>query len=312
LVRRSLRRALRELGSPRVRAVLLSTLDGYFGACDEQIKVFYATEDVMRGSVRDICRQAEQADLVLAASPALADTVGDIAEHVLLFPVGCDDAAFVDEQPDGGEISPAPDVWLPGPVAGFAGKLSQRLDLRCLDALARRGHSILLVGPGPRRGIGPELQELVQRPNVTWVGPRGPEAMPSYRRLIDVGLVPFAETQASLLSFELNALEHLAAGRPVVSTDVAATRWLRRDASMMSRDSDVAQGIELLTRDDLTLARTPDEFALRAEAALERGSDGEAVARRRSFARRHSWARRCRVLADELGLDAPRAMDVLV
>jgi teichuronic acid biosynthesis glycosyltransferase TuaH len=108
-----------------------------------------------------------------------------------------------------------------------------------------------------------------------------------------VGLVPYADTPFNQASFPLKVLEYLAAGRPVVCSDIASLRWLREGAG------------DALAPDDLVIARSPQEFADQAERLMLRGLRAEDIERRRAFARVHSWAHRVAVLADALDLPSP-------
>lgn len=302
MVRRSLRRAVRALGDPQVRAVIVPSLNRYFGACGEDLRVFYATDDFVAGADlmrlsphrlrREMRRQPRDADLVVAASPALAETFRSAGHDPLLLPNGCDAASFTVTD----EAEPPLDVHLPPPVAGYIGHLSSRIDVRFLDAVADRGHSLLLVGASPRGALPPELRRLVERENVAWIGPRPFEQLPSYLRLIDVGVVPYATSAFNQASFPLKALEYLAAGRPVVSTPIDAMRWLR------DQHGPGADGPELGS-DDFTIAGTPGEFAAAVGAALVSPRDPDAVDRRRAVARAHSWDRRFAALAGAIGLE---------
>jgi teichuronic acid biosynthesis glycosyltransferase TuaH len=308
VLRRTLERALVELGRPSVRAAVASTLLPCFGSCGEDLRVFYAADRFIVGDGAPGRRPWRRrrplppvdADLVVAGSPALAEAFRSFGDDPLLLPAGCDaDAlAAVDD------TEPAPDVWLPQPIAGYLGHLSSRVDLRHLEAVASRGHSLLLVGavaPGPTSG---SLRSLLERPNVAWVGPRPPEAVPSYLRLIDVGLLPYADTPFNHVSFPGQLLDHLAAGRPVVATPVDAVRWLeerhvaRRGRKAGSRPS----AVPTLTSDDLAVVVDPERFADRVEKLFVAGRDQAAVDRRRAVARDHSWARRVTELAQALDL----------
>ncbi len=64
---------------------------------------------------------------------------------------------------------------------------------------------------------------------MAWVGRRAFEELPAYLRLMNVGLTPYTDTPFNRASFPLKTLEYLAAGLPVVSTDLPATRWLNTD-----------------------------------------------------------------------------------
>ena len=68
--------------------------------------------------------------------------------------------------------------------------------------------------------------------------PRQFQELPSYLRVIDVGLTPYSQSDFNRASFPLKTLEYLAAGRPVVASDLPANRWL--DTSHVSIAADAA------------------------------------------------------------------------
>jgi glycosyltransferase involved in cell wall biosynthesis len=310
LVRRTMRQALADLGSPTVRAVIVPSPEPCLGVCGEEVKVYYASDDFVAGAdlmglsarrlEREVRRQPGDADLVVAASPALAELLRAQGHDPLLLPNGCDPEAFARTE----QAEPAGDVRLDGAMAGFMGHLSSRIDPRYLGAVADRGHPLLLVGPAPRE-LPDEFERLVRRPNVHWTGPRPFAALPGYLRHVAVGLVPYTDTAFNRASFPLKALEYLAAGRPVVSTDIPAMRWLREGRNV-GDVGDVGDRT-VITDADLVVTRSPAEFA---DAVIEMATanatpDAGAAARRLAFARAHSWERRFAVLARALGLADP-------
>lgn len=276
LYRRRMAAAARHLGG-RVDAVITSDpLLRVFGACGEAVRIYWAQDDHVGGAAmsgfspdriaRTEPRRVAEAHHVVASNPDIAATWG--SRQPSLIPFGVDDEAFagVDSAPD------APDVTLAGPVIGFVGGLVPgRVDLPMIEAVAERGRSLLMVGPAHRDGLG-QLRSLVERPNVQWVGAKPFEALPSYLRAIDVGIVPYADTAFNRGSFPLKTLEYLAAGIPVVASDLPAMRWLGTDL--------------------VTIAGTPEAFADAVDAAAAAPRDPTAVAARREFAHRHSWDRR--------------------
>jgi teichuronic acid biosynthesis glycosyltransferase TuaH len=291
-----------------VHTVIIPSLDRFFGAVGEQRSVFYASDDFVAGAElmrisaarlrRETRRQRARADLIVAASPTLAATLRADGHDPLLGPNGVDPGLFatVDEvpPPPGLDLARAAGSGMfASPAAGFMGHLTSRIDVRHLDVLASRGHPLLLVGPAPG-GLGEGLGALVRRTNVEWVGPQPFESLPSYLGLMDVGLIPYADTPFSRASFPLKALEYLAAGRPVVSTEIDGLRWLR----------DTSDG--MITDDDLALCGSPDEFAERAGVMLGTPRTDDDVRRRRAFAARHSWDSRFAELAATLDLGPRR------
>lgn len=290
LVRRALRSAVTQLHCT-VRAVVIACPDVLFGECGEQLRVVYATDDFVAGAAlmgvgvaqvrRNERRLAEQADLVVGVSQSLVDHWSALGKSAVLVANGCDDSMFAtaDEAPWPG------DVDLPRPIAGFIGHLSDRIDLTLLEAVASTGRSLLLVGPRqPTFEIG-RMERLLGLPNVRWVGPKPFEALPSYMRVIDVGLTPYAGSDFNRASFPLKTLEYLAGGRGVVATDLPAVRWL---------DSPL-----------ITVASEPAEYAAAVLRALDEPRPPALVAERRSLAGRHSWSARTAEFAAALGIDTP-------
>ena len=191
---------------------------------------------------------------------------------------GCDNSMFAST-----DEAPLPtDVDLPRPIAGFIGHLSDRIDLALLEAVAATGRSLLLVGPRqPTFEMG-RMERLLALPNVRWVGPKPFEALPSYMRVIDVGLTPYAGSEFNQASFPLKTLEYLAAGRSVVSSPLPAVEQL---------------GIGWVRSAD-----GPEAFADAVRDSLAGSEDTDAQDQRRAFAARHDWSVRALAFLQHVGL----------
>ena len=285
--RRAVRQAVGQLGG-HVRALVVGSLDPLFGACAADVKVLYGTDDWVAGGslmgtspawlARREADQLRRADLVVAVSPTLADRWADRTDHITVIPNGCDAAAFARSD----STPPADDIRLPDPIAGFLGHLSARIDLDLLDAVADTGQSLLLVGPRQLTFDLERMEALLARDNVQWVGPKPFEALPSYMRRIAVGLTPYADSDFNRSSYPLKTLEYLAAGRPVIVSDLPSAR--------------------LLPPDLVTLCADGASFAAATLAALRSAPDADLVRRRMAFATDHSWAARADDFARLLGL----------
>jgi teichuronic acid biosynthesis glycosyltransferase TuaH len=287
--RHIVRRAVRRLGVP-VRATVVASLADMLDVVPTGHTMLYGTDDWSAGARLMGLDQAwvdaaehgqvTRADTVVAISPTLREKWLRLRPDVELVPNGCDAGGLA----AAGTAPPPDGVDLPRPIAGFVGHLSDRIDLDHLEAVADRGTSLLLVGPKqPTFEIG-RIEALLSRPNVRWVGPRPFARLPEYLGVMDVGLTPYARSEFNLASFPLKTLEYLAAGLPVVATDLPATRWL---------DTDLVEIVD-----------GPQAFADAVSRALAAGPDRAAVARRRAFAARHSWAERADRIATLLGLPA--------
>ncbi|MBI1759639.1 MAG: glycosyltransferase [Actinobacteria bacterium] len=289
LVRAQVRWALRRLAATP-RAVVACSLDDVLtGWAPGVRRVLYGTDDYVAGArlmgqdaarlERDERRQLARADLVLAVSPVLRDRwTGQGVPEVVVLPNGCDAERFA-----GADEAPWP-ASLPAdrPIAGLIGQLSDRIDIALLEAVADLGSLLLVVGP-LHPGWEPErFAALTRRPNVRYAGEVGKAELAGYLGAIDVGLTPYRDSAFNRASFPLKTLEYLAAGRPVVSTDLPATRWLATDL--------------------ITTAGTPTGFAAAVREAFSTARRPDLVVRRRAFAAGHSWARRAGTLAGLLDL----------
>ena len=285
--RRAVRRAITQLGA-RVRGTIVACIEEPLDVVPSGRTLFYGTDDFVAGATllglnrdwleRRERRQLEAADVVVAVSEVLRDKWSSVRSDVVVIPNGCDTAHFADV-----DRAPLPtDVTLPGPIAGLIGRVSERIDLTCLEAVADRGISLLLVGPIQREYERERVARLLSRPNVQWVGEKLFQDMPSYLRVIDVGLTPYTRSPFNLASFPLKTLDYLAAGREVVATDLPSVGWL---------DTDL-----------IAVAGSPEEFAGTTAKVLARGRTPAETALRQQFAEGHSWARRAEEIAALMGI----------
>jgi glycosyltransferase involved in cell wall biosynthesis len=286
LALRLLRRATRRLGGD-VQAVLSAwPLVPILGGCGERVKVYWAQDDFVGGAELfglnpEVLRTRESqtaaaADFIIAANPGVAKTWRDRGYQPILIPFGADVASY--EGID--RLSPAADVDLPAPIAGFIGHINERINLELLEAVALRGRSMLLIGPRKAAYEPARWNALLKRSNVRWLGPRRYEELPAYLKAIDVGLVPYGDSAFNRGSFPLKTFEYLAGGRPVVATSLPATRWLATDL--------------------VTMADEPTAFADAVDKWLFEPRTKAAMDARRAFAGRHSWAQRAKQIADVL------------
>ena len=299
-VRHLLARAVRSIGG-RADAVVNAwpELDA-FGACHERLRVFWAQDELAAGAERmglDARRvaqgeaaQAAAADLVVAANPLVAERWRDAGGDVDLIPYGADVEAFA--SPPGVAPVRLPD-GIRGPVVVVVGQLNERTDPAMLEAVADLDASLVLIGPVPPRANAGWLEELRRRENVVWMGAQPFDALPGLLAQADVGLVPYADTPFNQASFPLKTVEYLAAGLPVVATDLAAIRWLDAPA------------------DHLRIERTPATFAAAVADAARAGSVSPGlVDARRDFARAHSYDGRARAFIDAIDRRVAEAVSI--
>jgi teichuronic acid biosynthesis glycosyltransferase TuaH len=291
-VRRQLGAAVRRLGGTAHAVVSTWLFVDAYGVCGERRRVYWWQDDPagaagLWGASADRLSRGEErlahaSDLIVAVNEDVARRWRGRGFRAAFLPNGCDAPLFatVEDVPD------PPDVDLPRPVAGFVGHINGRTDLALLEAVADAGVSLLLIGPRDPAFEPERFERLAGRPNVTHLGPRRFEDLPSYLKRIDVGLVPYADTPFNRGSFPMKTLEYLSAGLAVVATPLPAVRWLGTDL--------------------VALADTPAAFAGAVLGELGAARRPGLVSRRRAFAAGHSWSERAAQLAGLLELPAAR------
>lgn len=211
----------------------------------------------------ELCRQAQ---LVITTSETLRETRRQWNPQTHWIPNGADVDHFSKT------AVPAPELAdVPRPIVGFVGGLSEWVDLDLLAFLARQrpGWSFVLVGP-----LTVDLASIRCLPNVRLLGPRAYRDLPAYLAAMDVALIPFKRNDVTFHADPIKAYEYLAAGLPIVATDLPALRRL----------SHVVH-----------LADSPEGFLAEIDAALARGREWDRE-ERRAEAARHSWDARFAVL----------------
>jgi len=165
-------------------------------------------------------------------------------------------------------LAVAPDLApLPRPVIGYIGAVSPWLDQDLLAAAARAHPDWTLVLIGP---VDTETSTLAGFPNIHLLGHRDYQLLPSYLKGFDAAVIPFRVNELTRGVNPVKLYEYLAAGKPVVSSDLPEVR---------------AFG------EMVALARTPEEFVQKLEEELRGDSPGK-VSARLEMAVRHSWTAR--------------------
>jgi teichuronic acid biosynthesis glycosyltransferase TuaH len=271
-----------------VVAQVVASLDRLFVPNITSRRVLYGTDDFVAGAhlmglsprwvERREPRALAEATHALAVSEVIADRWRGLGHQVVVVPNGCDTEAFKGTP----ETDPTPDVRLPEPRAVVVGQLSVRLDLSLLEDVVRAGRSLLLVGPAVDVETERRLAVLARSPHVQWVGRQPFDALPGFLRTADVGLTPYVDDAFNRASFPLKTLEYLAAGLPVVSTDLPAARALATDHVHVATDH--------------------RDFVATTLRWLDQPRSAAATAARQEFAARHSWSTRADELLAAIGL----------
>ena len=114
---------------------------------------------------------------------------------------------------------------IPGPRLGFIGNItSYKVDLELIAELAgaRPDWSVVLIGPVGIGDPSTDVSDLRSLPNVHFLGEKDQAELPAYLKGLDLCMIPFRRNESTDSSFPLKFFEYLAAGKPVVTTDIAS------------------------------------------------------------------------------------------
>ena len=204
-----------------------------------------------------------RASLLLSISPATDRYLGTDPRVVHL-------GQFVD-----------PDHWrVPAPQAprwafGFFGNFTDWIDCRLMANLARAcpTERMALVGPFRPEGLA-GLGELLQLPNVEYLGPVAHRELPQVVANMEVCLLPRTDSPRSLACNPLKLYECMAAGKPLVATPLEAMQEYAEILYLAPPPRFVAEAQRALAD------------VRSGQFALTRQEAGWAVARERSWAAR--------------------------
>jgi glycosyltransferase involved in cell wall biosynthesis len=218
---------------------------------------------------------ARSADLVLVNCESMQELMATMATNVHLVPNAAD---YPDPLAKGPLEIPDDLRDLQGPIVGYVGNLSSRIDVELLDRLAgeRPDWNLVLIGSAHAgRGIAP----LARHRNVSLLGPRPYEEAKRYIRAFDVALIPHLDDPMTRAMNPLKAFVYCALQVPVVSTNIANLGELGPLVSVASDH---------------------DDFIAKVDAAIQAGR-GPLDPAADAVLRRNSWESRIKVITDLVG-----------
>lgn len=161
---------------------------------------------------------------------------------------------------------------LPRPIIGFHGLIADWIDLVLIRKMALQypNWSIVLLG-----SVTTDLAPISGLKNIHLLGKRPYETLPSYCKGFDVAILPFVVNRLTLYANPLKLREYLAAGLPVVSSDLPEVRSLGGD---------------------IRIGRSHAGFIGQVADLLNKGETGPALARSKNM-ERESWDDKVEILS---------------
>jgi glycosyltransferase involved in cell wall biosynthesis len=281
--RAGLRRIIRKLrkefpGEPIVCVVLRPDHITDFKRIPADLRVYEMRDDYVAqaASAEDAERMQRlhesalnRADVVVAISDAIVESVRPIRPDCILIPTGVEYEMFSSASAD---RAPESLRAVPHPRVGLVGNLNDRVDWELIGTLAERLPEVSIVLVGSLYNASPEaharFEELVQKKNVYAIGRLPHDQLPAATAALDVGMIPYRITAKVERINPLKFLQYLAAGKPVVTTPIPCIADQHMIASIESN---------------------PLRFVEAVREACENPDEPDRVEMRRRYARRHDW-----------------------
>ncbi len=264
LLERQIRGALPSNARP-ILWLFLPSLVELVGRLNEKLVIYHcidehsANPNVPAAQVRESeGRLLKLADIVFTSSSTLYAARKALNANTFYLPNVADAEHFSHARDT--DLPVAEDLrGIPRPIAGFVGNITgYKLDFDLLANVAqsRPEWSFVLIGPVGRGDPSTVISKLRDLTNLHLLGERPYAELPRYIKGFDACLIPFNENESTRGSLPMKFFEYLAAGKPVIATDLPTLAEFREyfypahnaaefaEALTASRLEDVSCGVK--------------------------------------------------------------------
>lgn len=224
---RQVKKAMRKLGMRDVVNMVFNPAAGMIAGklgesqliyyCVDEYTAFTGATDGLKRIEDDLFRRA---DLVVVSAEKLFESKHRLNPNTHVIRHGTDWKHFRTAL-DTSTVIPSEIADLPRPIIGFHGLLADWVDYELIKKVAEHfSHgSVVLVG---KTAVDAEqkIKVLDGVANIHRLGRKPYADLPAYCKGFDVALNPFVVNELTLAANPLKVREYLAAGLPVVSTDI--------------------------------------------------------------------------------------------
>ena len=228
----------------------------------------------------ELCVAASQ---VIVCSEQLLVDKRDLVEakNLHLIPNGVHVDHYLSVTDNSKQRHPVTQTWQK-PVYGYTGTIhGDRVDVNLVAEIAKLNPNATIAMVGPNLLDGDDQTRLSKHSNIVFTGAMPYSELPDIMRTFDVCVVPHVVTPFTESLNPIKLWEYLAAGKPIVSTNVAGFR-------------DFPELVHV--------AESYDVFLQNLDIALT--EDSSLTVARQSVAQLHSWDKRIDQVAQVLGVDA--------
>jgi glycosyltransferase involved in cell wall biosynthesis len=244
-----LRRLTRRLGMQRpILWTFLPNVNRLAGRLGERMVIYHCVDEyaAFSGVPREALQRMERdllgkADLVFTSSEQLCSERRPYNPKTFFVSHGVDLDHFLHGRDPQMPI-PIDMAGIRRPIVGFFGLIADWVDLELIRhaAIARPHWSFVLLGKSTT-----DLNPIRTVANIHYLGQKPYKMLPNYCKEFDVGVVPFRINELTLKSNPLKLREYLAAGLPVVATDLPEIRRYSHLVKLASGPEDFVRNIEV-------------------------------------------------------------------
>ena len=245
---KQVKKAMRRLGFENVVNMVFNPAAGMIaGRLGESELIYYCVDEytAFTGASRGLKEIEDnlfrRADFVVVSAARLFDSKKHFNPNTFVIRHGTDWRHFRTALDPNLQI-PADVADLPRPLVGFHGLLADWVDYELIEKTAKRFRdgSVVLIGK-----IAVDAEQKVKIldniSNIHFLGRKPYTELPAYCKAFDVALNPFAINELTLAANPLKVREYLAAGLPVVSTDIPEVHVLSDCLVGTSHDDFIAK-----------------------------------------------------------------------
>ncbi len=147
------------------------------------------------------------------------------------------------------------------PVIGYMGKIQDRVDFDLIEKIAKKynKNKILIIGPiYSQRKRAKKIEK--QNKNINFLGDIHYNDLPQMMKEIDIGIIPHKVDKFTESMNPLKIYEYLAAGKQVVTTEVAGTSEFSDYVYIAKNDAEFMKLIEKAMKKYQTEKEMPDNI----------------------------------------------------